>query len=69
MTEPNTSDINSRQANETFGETYGRLEREAWKTGANLSGTVVSICCLGVLLVVLTFRLVGRLAHRSVERT
>jgi hypothetical protein len=49
MTEPNTSEINSR-ANETCGETYGRLEKEAWKSGVNLTATEASICCLGVLL-------------------
>jgi hypothetical protein len=66
--EPNTSGINSLE-NETFGETYSRLEREAWKSGANLTGTEVSICCLEVLLTVLTLRQVGRLAHRTVEST
>jgi len=62
MKESNTSGINSLEK-ETFGETYGRLEKEAWESGANLTGTEVSICCLGVLLTVLTLRLVGRLAH------
>jgi hypothetical protein len=68
MAEPNTSEVNSG-ANETFGETYGRLEKEAWKSGVNLIGTEASICCLGVLVTVLTLRLMGRLAHRRVERT
>lgn len=65
--EPPTSGFNS--LTKTFGETYGRLEREAWNSAANLTGTELSICCLGVLLTVLTLRLVGRLAYRRLEPT
>src|SRR6266852_8852973 len=37
MSGSNSSDINSR-ANETFGETYARLQREAWASGSSLDG-------------------------------
>ena len=60
MSGPNSSDINSR-ANETFGETYARLQREAWASGSSLDGLELY---LAVLLTMLTVRMVRWLAHR-----
>ena len=65
MSGPNSSDINFR-ANETFGETYARLQREAWASGSSLDGLELY---LAVLLTLLTVRLVGRLVHRRVKDT
>jgi hypothetical protein len=65
MSGTNSSDINSR-ANETFGETYARLQREAWASGSNLDGLELM---MAVLLTLLTVRLVGWFAHRRVECT
>lgn len=66
MSEPNRSDINSH-ANETFGETYGRLEKEASESG--ISRPEAAIYCLAGLLAALVVRLVGRLVHQRVKHT
>jgi hypothetical protein len=63
MSDPNPSDFIPR-ANETFVETYARLEKEARASEISRPLSILFYPLVGSLSV-LAVRLIGRLVHRS----